>query len=514
MLVADCEPSYRLLLPLSSTCRHFYELIHEESVSGVSQGTVSEEAAAARVSCWRHHPVLRVAISRLQLLVDSFKFVLMERDALFVSHVLTSLRHVRHLLLFYSCHSGPHAANLHPLRCFTRLCSLVLVVPHPIRPRHAAKQANVAANLSSALLSLGLSSLIDLTVYDLNSDCMVVEAATLQRLAKQRLMHVTLNQWHYHQLTTPTPEQLLGGRWRFNHQPTTYPNILSVSAAGTPQKRAPTPREFRHTFPNAKHIALGTHACLNLDNMVGAGDQQLLDLDSLHVRVEHVMLSFVPPQTSVGCRLRCLILSCSGKCSVSWLHARVSYMLSLMPHLEQLAIVYHSHIRNSYDDEADWSTVPSIFDSRNLQPLPKLTYLQFTAGLCKQDLDYLLSSTSPPAFAATLTHLELKVRWPDRQRVTALLPSLLALYPSLQRCRIGLQVTAANLREKADEVAAWRAAWDCVRLQVQAISEEAVRVDRLDVRWRREAGMAPVWDSLLGNMVNVSALGARQAHQC
>ena len=45
-LIADCLPSYRLLLPLSSTCRHFYELIHEESVVGVAESNALVDAAS------------------------------------------------------------------------------------------------------------------------------------------------------------------------------------------------------------------------------------------------------------------------------------------------------------------------------------------------------------------------------------------------------------------------------------------------------------------------------------
>ena len=53
VLIADCLPSYRLLLPLSSTYRHYYELILKES----------EPSVSVRLSCWRRHPPVRVALS-------------------------------------------------------------------------------------------------------------------------------------------------------------------------------------------------------------------------------------------------------------------------------------------------------------------------------------------------------------------------------------------------------------------------------------------------------------------
>ena len=85
MLIADCLPSYRLLLPLSSTCRHYYELIHEESASGVVQSANVVEGVSVRLSCWRHHPVVRVGIDGDGIEVDGCELSPVRYTATFVS---------------------------------------------------------------------------------------------------------------------------------------------------------------------------------------------------------------------------------------------------------------------------------------------------------------------------------------------------------------------------------------------------------------------------------------------
>ena len=199
MLIAGCVPSYRLLLPLSSTCRHFYELIHEESVSGVLQTGCGTRGSSVRVSCWRRHPRILVAISRSYVQVDELRYTLEERDASFVPHMLTSLRLVPVLELVYLWLGGPHAAVLLPLRHFTRLRSLSLLLGQEV----SARQQSLTTNVSTALLSLpSLVSLSFAYFSDQLSGASMLESSTLQRLARDQLLHILLDSSLYELLTT------------------------------------------------------------------------------------------------------------------------------------------------------------------------------------------------------------------------------------------------------------------------------------------------------------------------
>ena len=478
VLIADCEPSYRLLLPLSSTCRHFYELVHEESVTGVVESSNSLQDVSARASCWRAHPVVRVAVFPSNIVVDKLNFeAVMVRGASPASYVLTSLRNLPRLELLYCCRGGPHAANLHPLHFFKHLCSLVL----SLGSEDAAKAENLASNLSTALVAL--PSLVDLTVLAAPIYSPLL-GSSLRRLASDRLQHITISDARYEQLIAPEPQ--LGRRRRSSMQPPTYPNVQSVTLSSRTAQRfdqcTTKLSDIRRTFANANHVSLGKSARLDLRHLTEPADlQQLLDLDSLHVHFLELSVLQQPSATVAGCRLRCLILRWDNDI-FSWRRPFIRAMLALTPHLEQLAIIGGRYLQRS--SRFDLETERSVFDVTN--PLPLLTYLQFTSALYVSDIEYLLSSTSPPAFAATLTHLELKVRWSDRQRAVALLPSLPILYPSLQRCRVGLETITRNFEENADEIRAWRAMWNRVVAQLgpEARAVDEVRVGRADVVWR------------------------------
>ena len=244
----DWVPSYRLLLPLSSTCRHFYELIHEESVSAVVRTENAIHEQSVRVSCWHRHPRIRVATYSGFILVDRVRYLLKEHDASFVSCVLTSLRRIPFLELVYWCPGGPHAANLHPLRHFTRLRSLWLLLGE----EHIARRQNVTANLSTALLTL--PSLVCLTVgycHDRCNRAAMVESSTLRRLTSDRLVHVTLDPGLYEQLMTPDYSH--DRRKRNIEQSYTFPRVLSITSTGY---EPPALSAIMRVFPSVKHVAL------------------------------------------------------------------------------------------------------------------------------------------------------------------------------------------------------------------------------------------------------------------
>ena len=122
LLVIDSVPSYRLLLPLSSTCRRLYELIHEGQVPGGLHEASPPAPPAGRVSCWHRHPTVRLVLTSRFIVVDDASFTLSgSRGSSFVQHVVSSLRSVPCLWLHYSSDDAPPAVFLRPLRRFTRL---------------------------------------------------------------------------------------------------------------------------------------------------------------------------------------------------------------------------------------------------------------------------------------------------------------------------------------------------------------------------------------------------------
>ena len=486
--MADCVPSYRLLLPLSSTCRHFYELIHEEDISALAQATNTIHDVSVRVSCWRHHPTVHVAITRTAIAVDGCSHSLEQRDDLFVSYVLTSLRNVPFLELSYSCAGGPHAANLYPLRHFSHLRSLVLL----LGAEHSTRQQNLTTHLSAALFSL--PSLLSLTAVWPSiwvSSSVILGPDTLSRLARERLLHLTTHELQYDQLTMPV--QSLGRRKRNSTpQSTTYPLVQSVASAG--RFRGWTLPIILHVFPNVQHVALGRHVGLNVGEMSQVGaSTTLFRLDSLHVHVNGVQGVQQALSGGMICQLRCLSLRWSDL-HVPSNRDNIRGMLALLPNLQQLAVTGGNKVL--LRSHVDYASIPSFFSA----PLPQLSYLQL-GGLLPADIDYLLSSSSPPAFAVSLTHLVLAVRWSERLHAAALLPVLTDLYPSLQQCHIKLQLSNRVGAAIAGEE--WLSTVAALRVRLGAVwceSEAAVREARCDVAWRRSAGLPDVADELLGDM--------------
>ena len=286
---------------------------------------------------------------------------------------------------------------------------------------------------------------------------------------------------------------------------TAYPNVVSVAKIGGD---VPHIAHIMRAFPNVQHVALDEHAdptyhCRSLDVSALSG------LQSLHVYIEPLHRSCLVSNSTAACRLRCL--------SLRWVSAvrghrdyrqTIGAMLALTPHLAQLSITGGPCDPQQPFHEAIMMSLPSVLDQSN--PLPELTYLQFTDGLIVRDLHFLLNSTSPPAFASSLTHLALAVHPTDRPLAASLLPALPTIYPNLQRCHIALQPSLSsssdNSSSTTDEKDEWQVALESLRLRLGAVwcdSEDAVRMARLDVQWRRNAGVPCVSDSLLGCMTEL-----------
>ena len=490
LLIADFVPTHQLLLPLSSTNRRFYELIHEETTSGVTHSSNSIHELAVRVSCWHHHAPVHVLIDDTDAVVDSKVFSLEDHDASFMSRVLTSLRNVPHLEFAYSCPGGPHASNLAPLRHFHHLRSLTLL----LGGEDATRRHNLAANLSTALLSL--PSLVSLTIShcdDTHTDALLVEPRTLQRLVDERLLHLSVGRLQYEQLTNAA--NCIGPRKRDKRPPFVYPRIVSVTLSDS---YPPPLSKWLPVFPTVQHVTLSDNAELDIEETSRkSGLDTLFRLVSLQLREIHCQRWLAALKEGHVCRVRCLSLRRSDFREPNG-NTTISEVLSLMPTLTQLAIT-----GNCIEYEA--SDAPSLFGMR-AGLLPELTYLQNNFWLNLADIALILSPHSPPAFAASLTHLALCVRWSDWPAVAA----LATVYPNLQRCHVEVQHYGDV------DMTKWHTAIAVLRQQLGSVwcdSSDDVREARLDVEWRRSAGLPPVSDESLGRIVSPAMCVIRDVHR-
>ena len=254
-------------------------------------------------------------------------------------------------------------------------------------------------------------------------------------------------------------------------------------------------RHILRLFPNVQHVALSSLVPLVIRELSKQADASApCQLESLHAYVNQLQDIDGALHGEAVCQLRCLSLRWDTFVLTDF-RVGISNTLTLLPHLQQLAITGGMFVSQRYD--LDLETLPSLF--RNVQ-LSQLTYLQFTGVLFPADIDHLLSLTSPPTFAASLTHLALTVRWSDVRRAAASLHLLPAIYPSLQRCHVELTISNYVADGVPEE---WRAAVDGLRVRLGAVwceSEAAVREARCDVAWRRSAGLPDVADKQLGFM--------------
>ena len=200
------------------------------------------------------------------------------------------------------------------------------------------------------------------------------------------------------------------------------------------------------------------------------------------------------------CHIRCLSLRWRIYYTITesrQSRAVVAELLKLMPSLTQLSIADTHWL--VYDDD-QLTAMPSIFSSC-AGLLPELTYLQFSDdNLLTQDIEYLLSASSPPVFAASLTHLTLSVRRSD-YHIAGRLSLLPIIYPNLQRCHVGLEYGSNHIRGSQE----WHTAVAALRSLLGSVwcdSEEEARMARSDVEWRLSVGLPAIVDECTGMMVD------------
>ena len=145
----------------------------------------------------------------------------------------------------------------------------------------------------------------------------------------------------------------------------------------------------------------------------------------------------------------CLLRLCTEQlyhCTVS--RRQLYELLRLQPHTPLFSLRSLAVTPAPYHADERWSRTNAVGDSF-VTHFPNLERLDISCdSYCNQpDWDaqlppalwaYLLTPTSPPAFAQQLTQLTLRVDFADRLAAAALLPALPAMYPSLTRLRVGV----------------------------------------------------------------------------
>ncbi len=393
------------------------------------------------------------------LKVDPELFPLTKDKASLPSRVLMSLCNLPRLVLRYHWYGGSPTNDLAVLRHFARLRYLTVLLDS----EHTDELRSLASHLTNALLALPslVAFAFIVTNYSGGSVGAVSELrSVLQQLTREQLSHIVASDEVYDLLTgeeryldrdTPAPATQLG-----------YPRVESLYLYST---QHPAIDDWCHLFPNVKHFSQGWRSRLDMGKLAADGKLSLLNLASLTVQVDTLVVPTPVARSARPCELRCLIIILSSTVSTD-MRERVRDMLVLTPLLTQLCITGQPE---EYVELTE--TMPSVFSP--LSPLPRLTFLQFVGGLLLSDLEYLLSPTSPPAFAATLTHLHLRVRVHDRQPGHLMMPILPNLYPSLLQLCINWEPASAS--------------------GFKSSVERTILAARLDVAWREEAGLLYAW---------------------
>ena len=202
-------------------------------------------------------------------------------------------------------------------------------------------------------------------------------------------------------------------------------------------------RLFKGCFPSLLHLTVTSDAV-----MQSLTDVPLPQLSSLTVRYPPSMV-----MSHISTRTFCL-LDRKG-CYPCFRRVHMREVLAGAPHMRQLALAIGGVWWNEREVGCHVFPPAHLFPSASTfsSPLSRLVYLEFLNGLALADLTYLLSPTSPPAFAAQLTHLALSVDWQNRATAAALLSPLPSTYTS--HAHVGSQCKLSS--ERLAECAEWEA---------------------------------------------------------
>ena len=468
----SCLATYRFLFVLSSVNRRLHRLIVGERMDGAEAagGSLqSSRVSKAHKPMWRDLPIVQLEVYHdCVVQVDGAPVSTSQRRRVpaLVPHILHSLRHIPAFALAMATGHDKRTpgdghinepmrhACLQPLQCFDQLTSLTLHLD--------CTEADPPSPFIPSLLT-ALDSLRQLRCLELQ-DCNWVESkellTTLRRLCSEQLLHLGLSanllcrlEWQDAACAIRPPPMPCVKSFRFTGPCGHLYESLTV-------------------FPSLTHVDVCYGGRFH-KNITPSSVPSLLSL-----RIDPWHIEGKPLEVHAG--LHTLVLTGSRDSRRS----RVRELISHTRALRQYAVTTppgHSH--RLFEDD---------LLSKLEGPLASLTYLQLDGELRASQWHYMLTPTTPPPFAATLTHLLLRYHPRNLRLVTKLLPNLPLVYPALQRCYIGIQDGFGRSEAAEEQWEEWNAAVQTQQAILGAVwcdSGYDVLACRSDMNWRREAGV-------------------------
>jgi len=458
--------SLRALLHLTLVDRRLYRLLRESSSNASSHNSV-----------WRHYPsatfdvaerMVGCAVRQRVVNVCGEQFSYEDRGSEFVASLLLPLHHIPALHVVFHRSGAPYrlryapvglqSATFNSLQRFTQLRSLEV------------RDLNfIAANsLAPALDSLPSLSHLELNFHPVQAGEALT--ASLHRLCSTQLDHLTTDRALLYLLLYCQQRAAMPHL----RSMTVFEGSMYMKGEGRNAIQAARP-PFIAQFPSLAHLTLRCQRFVH--ELRGI---QLPHLSSLTV---HTQSSTVANFTHI--HTRAFHLRCCGTNDNQYVRAMARDVLTRAPRMQQLAISDGSDVWNGT------AGISSIFPPATGTPSPlfQLVYLESLAGLSVADWTYLLTTSSPPVFAAQLTHFALGVHWQHRAAVAALLHTLPSMYPLLTHVHIGVYHTG---NEQLAGCSEWDAAVQTVKTALGAVwrdSADEVVACREDVAWKRSVGL-------------------------
>ena len=385
-----------------------------------------------------------------------------------VQSLLSALRHINEL------HFATHECSIPPNGYVTVQFALFASLQHfkQLRSLHVGGvHLNAAPFLAAALNSLPSLTSLELHRYENPSDKLT---AALHRLCSTQLHHLTLSCRQLHFLVQHRRRAVM-------------PRLRSLAVS---QQRLTVVANLRRTRDIDGSFAEQFPSLLHLTVHCPRFMQQMSDIDMPQLSSLTLQEPWSTWKHLTHINTRTFRVMCRGP-RIEWTKpgAQLRTMLDRAPRMQHLSLSDHINPRTNSNKQL---AARHIFgsDAAATSSLSNLVHLDFLDGLSLADLTFLLTPTAPPAFAARLTHLALRVHWQDRAASAVLLPMLPSVYATLTHVHIGVQSASNN--EQVDECAEWDSAVEAVRAAVGSAwcdSVDDVLACREDVIWRHSAGL-------------------------
>ena len=465
--------SFRVALHLAFVNRRLYELIVKRSTASAT--------ATHHSSLWRNYPPVKFIVNEsvrrhsehkqamwdrvVQVGADRFTFK--RRGVEFVSSLLCLFREVASLSLDFP----RYKYDWNGVGSWSRSALATAVLPslqHFSQLQVLVVQGIVCT--ADRTLAVALSSLQSLVSLELDADEQYAApalTAMLSRLCTSQLLHLTVSRLRLHQLVTLQPPPVMS-------------KLRSLAVCSSRNARTcwaveAVSDQWAGHFPSLRFLEV---SCARF--------MAQLDIDLPFAYTADV------PCDGIIKRINSRTLRLRRQWSYPYGDCRDKFALEL-----RLALTHATNMRQlSVSDyivklrgSARVQTIfPTIADDS--AALRQLKHIDLLEGLAVADLSYLLTPASPPVFAATLTHLALRVQWRDRVAAAALIAHLPATYPALTHAHVGVEGKLnggwlSECEQWEDALAALRSALGAAWCE----EVDDVLAWREDVAWRRAAGL-------------------------